>query len=195
MPAERRTGRARLRGSGCAPQSVLRLRRCAVRRRPARPEAGNDNLPCVVMGRGGSGTRRLGLPKYAKAFSARAMTAPALDYRNFGASDGEARQAVIVAEQHDAAGRRYGLCARWRADPRRRVPCGCSEGVQFPVGRRRSRIGPRRWTPRVDHNATRCWPPSIELVLEGLMFYGSGRAGILRRIQLVVIAGGAVGAI
>jgi hypothetical protein len=79
------------------------------------------------MGRGGSGTRRRGLPKYAKAFSARAMTAPALDYRNFGASDGEARQAVIVAEQHDAAGRRYGLCARWRADPRRGVQRGCGE--------------------------------------------------------------------
>ena len=39
-----------------------------------------------------------------------------------------------------------------------------------------------------------CWQPSIELVLEGLMFYESGCAGILR-LHLVVIAGGAVGAI
>lgn len=65
------------------------------------PEAGNGNLPCVVMGHGGSGTKRLGLPKYAKAFAARGMAVLAFDYRHFGNSDGEPRQVIDVAEQQD----------------------------------------------------------------------------------------------
>lgn len=48
------------------------------------------------MGRGDRGARRLGLPKYAKAFAARGKAAHALDYQYFEASDGEGRQAVIV---------------------------------------------------------------------------------------------------
>ncbi len=56
-------------------------------------------------------------------------------------------------------------------------------------------LGDGAGLPALITSPPECWQPSIELVLEGLMFYESGRAGILRRIQLVVIAGGAVGAI
>ena len=56
-------------------------------------------MPCVVMGHGGSGTKRLGLPGYAQAFASHGMAVVAFDYRYFGASDGEPRQIIDVAEQ------------------------------------------------------------------------------------------------
>lgn len=36
------------------------------------PDSDDDLVPCVVMGHGGSGTKRLGLPKYAERFAAAA---------------------------------------------------------------------------------------------------------------------------
>lgn len=59
----------------------------------------NERVPCVVMGHGGSATKRLGLPKYAEKFAARGMAVLAFDYRNFGDSEGEPRQVIDVASQ------------------------------------------------------------------------------------------------
>ena len=58
-------------------------------------------VPCVVMGHGGSGTKRLGLPAYAKKFAGGGLAALVFDYRGFGASDGEPRQAIDVDAQRD----------------------------------------------------------------------------------------------
>lgn len=66
-----------------------------------RPAAVGGPLPCVVMGHGGSGTKHLGLPKYAEKFSAAGLTVLAFDYRRFGRSDGEPRQVIDVAKQLD----------------------------------------------------------------------------------------------
>lgn len=65
------------------------------------PDGVDAKLPCVVMGNGGSGTKRLGLPGYAQAFASRGMAVLAFDYRYFGASDGEPRQVIDVAAQQD----------------------------------------------------------------------------------------------
>ena len=46
----------------------------------------DGDVPCVVMGHGGSATKRLGLPSYAQAFASRGMAVLAFDYRHFGAS-------------------------------------------------------------------------------------------------------------
>jgi fermentation-respiration switch protein FrsA (DUF1100 family) len=53
------------------------------------------------MGHGGSGTKRLGLPKYAERFAAQGVAALAFDYRRFGESEGEPRQVIDVAAQHE----------------------------------------------------------------------------------------------
>lgn len=51
--------------------------------------AADEKVPCVVMGHGGSGTKRLGLPKYAAKFASLGMAVLTFDYRNVGASEGE----------------------------------------------------------------------------------------------------------
>lgn len=61
----------------------------------------DGDVPCVVMGHGGSATKRLGLPSYAQAFASRGMAVLAFDYRHFGASGAEPRQVIDVAEQQD----------------------------------------------------------------------------------------------
>lgn len=58
-------------------------------------------LACVVMGHGGSATKRLGVPKYADKFVAAGLAVVAFDYRHFGRSGGEPRQVIDVAEQLD----------------------------------------------------------------------------------------------
>lgn len=63
--------------------------------------AGDARSACVVMAHGASGTKRLGLPRYAQAFVARGLAALVFDYRNFGASDGQPRQVIDVAAQRD----------------------------------------------------------------------------------------------
>lgn len=65
------------------------------------PDGTGHGVPCVVMGHGGSATKRLGLPRYAEKFAARGMAALAFDYRHFGESEGEPRQVIDVGEQHD----------------------------------------------------------------------------------------------
>lgn len=58
-------------------------------------------VPCVVMGHGGSGTKRLGLPAYAEKFPAGGLAAFVFDYRGFGASEGEPRQVIDVDAQRE----------------------------------------------------------------------------------------------
>jgi fermentation-respiration switch protein FrsA (DUF1100 family) len=66
-----------------------------------RPAKAGKGLACVVMGHGGSATKRLGLHAYAAKFTAAGLAVLAFDYRHFGASGGEPRQVVDVAEQRD----------------------------------------------------------------------------------------------
>ncbi|OBI12703.1 MULTISPECIES: alpha/beta hydrolase [unclassified Mycobacterium] len=66
-----------------------------------RPATAGGGLACVVMGHGGSATKRLGLPAYAEKFTAAGLAVLAFDYRNFGASGGEPRQVIDVAAQQD----------------------------------------------------------------------------------------------
>ncbi|WP_197502200.1 alpha/beta hydrolase [Mycobacterium sp. E2733] len=66
-----------------------------------RPAKAGKGLACVVMGHGGSATKRLGLPAYAAKFTAAGLAVLAFDYRHFGASGGEPRQVIDVAEQRD----------------------------------------------------------------------------------------------
>lgn len=66
-----------------------------------RPASARNRLACVVMGHGGSATKRLGLPAYAEKFTTAGLAVLAFDYRHFGASGGEPRQVINVAEQRD----------------------------------------------------------------------------------------------
>lgn len=91
------------------------------------PTTVGTRMPCVVMGHGGSATKRLGLPAYAEKFTKAGLAAFAFDYRNFGASGGELRQVIKVAEQQDdyRAAVRY-LRGRDDIDPHRIALWGTS---------------------------------------------------------------------
>lgn len=65
------------------------------------PEEAAGPVPCVVMGHGGSGTKRLGLPAYAEKFARGGVAAFVFDYRGFGASGGQPRQVIDVAAQRE----------------------------------------------------------------------------------------------
>ncbi|HET9116926.1 MAG TPA: CocE/NonD family hydrolase, partial [Pseudonocardiaceae bacterium] len=65
------------------------------------PDTVLEQVPCVVMGHGGSGTKRLGLPGYAEKFVARGMAALVFDYRHFGASEGQPRQVIDIEKQRN----------------------------------------------------------------------------------------------
>ncbi|WP_346109808.1 alpha/beta hydrolase [Nonomuraea maheshkhaliensis] len=90
-------------------------------------EAATGPVPCVVMGHGGSGTKRLGLPAYAAKFAGGGIAALVFDYRGFGASDGEPRQVIDVAAQRDDY-RAAIACARGlpQIDPQRVAIWGTS---------------------------------------------------------------------
>lgn len=92
-----------------------------------RPTAVGGRLPCVVMGHGGSATKRLGLPAYAEKFTTAGLAVLAFDYRRFGASAGEPRQVIDIREQHDdyRAAVRY-VRERNDIDPRRVALWGTS---------------------------------------------------------------------
>ncbi|OCB33719.1 hypothetical protein A5675_21740 [Mycobacterium malmoense] len=92
-----------------------------------RPATAGDGLACVVMGHGGSATKRLGLPAYAAKFTAVGLAVLAFDYRHFGASAGEPRQVIDVAGQRDdyRAAVRY-VRGRADIDPRRVALWGTS---------------------------------------------------------------------
>jgi fermentation-respiration switch protein FrsA (DUF1100 family) len=65
------------------------------------PDEVTAPVPCVVMGHGGSGTKRLGLPAYAEKFADGGIAVLAFDYRGFGASAGAPRQVIDVDAQRD----------------------------------------------------------------------------------------------
>ena len=75
----------------CHQRGVLLFRWCPLRGRFVLAQWVDGELPCVVMGHGGSGTKRLGLPKYAEKFTAAGLAVLAFDYRHFGSSGGEPR--------------------------------------------------------------------------------------------------------
>lgn len=63
-----------------------------------RPEA-IDQVPCVVMAHGFSGTRDAGLEPFAERFAAEGFAVLLFDYRFFGASGGEPRQLLRIPRQ------------------------------------------------------------------------------------------------
>lgn len=65
------------------------------------PSNPGEQVPCIVMAHGGSGTKRLGLPRYAERFSAKGMAVFIFDYRCFGLSEGEPRQFINVQWQRE----------------------------------------------------------------------------------------------
>jgi len=60
---------------------------------------GSARPPLVVLAHGFAGTRELWLPSFAERFAARGLAAFVFDYRSFGASQGEPRQVIRVADQ------------------------------------------------------------------------------------------------
>ncbi|MBV9002581.1 MAG: alpha/beta fold hydrolase [Solirubrobacterales bacterium] len=84
-------------------------------------------LPLVVMAHGFSGTRELRLDAYAERFAEAGLGALLFDYRHFGASGGEPRQLLDIAEQHAdyEAAIAYGRGLDW-VDPDRVALFGSS---------------------------------------------------------------------
>jgi len=57
--------------------------------------------PCVVMAHGFAGTVDSGLVPFAERYAAAGLDVLAFDYRHFGESDGEPRQLLSIARQHE----------------------------------------------------------------------------------------------
>ncbi|CAN3128474.1 alpha/beta hydrolase [Mycobacterium sp. smrl_JER01] len=74
-----------------------------------RPQSGGRAVPCVVMAHGFTATRDDGLADYAEAFCEAGYAVVLFDYRHFGASSGEPRQLLDIAEQR----RDYQTVIRW----------------------------------------------------------------------------------
>jgi quorum-quenching protein AidA len=55
--------------------------------------------PCVVMGAGGTLTRRDGIPAYAERLASAGFVALSFDYRHWGDSDGQPRRLVSIPRQ------------------------------------------------------------------------------------------------
>ncbi|ANI39475.1 alpha/beta hydrolase fold protein [Mycolicibacterium vaccae ATCC 25954] len=92
-----------------------------------RPQVSDRPAPCVVMAHGFTGTRDDGLPGYAEAFCGAGYAVALFDYRHFGASTGEPRQLLDIAEQR----RDYHSVIAWArhldgVDPDRLVAWGTS---------------------------------------------------------------------
>ncbi|GAA0466888.1 alpha/beta hydrolase [Streptomyces olivaceiscleroticus] len=73
--------------------------RCAAR--VYRPTAADGPLPVVVMAHGFGAVRALRLYAYAERFAAAGYVVVVFDYRNFGESEGEPRQVLDIAMQHE----------------------------------------------------------------------------------------------
>lgn len=117
--------------------------RCAARF--YRPTAADRPLPVVVMAHGFGSVRALRLYAYAERFAAAGYAVVVFDYRNFGDSEGEPRQVLDIAMQHED----------WRAaldyarsiegvDPARVVAWGTSFMRRPRHHHRRARRAPRR---------------------------------------------------
>ncbi len=93
------------------------------------PDRGPGPVPCVVMGAGGTLTRKDGIPNYAARFAAAGFAALAFDYRHWGDSDGQPRRQISIRHQLEdwqaAVGYALGL---GDADPKRVVVWGMSLG-------------------------------------------------------------------
>lgn len=59
-----------------------------------------EKAPCVVLAHGFSGVKELRLDAYAERFADAGYHALVFDYRHFGSSDGEPRQILSIAKQH-----------------------------------------------------------------------------------------------
>ena len=64
-----------------------------------RPTDTDSPVPCVVMGAGGTLTRRDGIPDYAERFAAAGFAALTFDYRHWGESEGEPRRLTSIPRQ------------------------------------------------------------------------------------------------
>ncbi len=62
---------------------------------------GAAGRPCVVMAHGFGATRDCGIEPFAEAFAAAGLDVLLFDHRHLGASEGEPRQLVSVARQHE----------------------------------------------------------------------------------------------
>ena len=60
-----------------------------------------DDVACVVLGHGWSGTREQRLDAYAERFAQAGFAALVFDYRHFGASEGEPRQLLDIRRQQE----------------------------------------------------------------------------------------------
>jgi fermentation-respiration switch protein FrsA (DUF1100 family) len=91
-----------------------------------RPD-GEGPFPIVVMAHGFSATRELRLDAYAERFCAAGLAALVFDYRHFGASAGQPRQLLDIANQHEdyRAAVRYARSLPW-VDPDRVALFGTS---------------------------------------------------------------------
>lgn len=58
-----------------------------------------ERAPCVVMGAGGTLTRRDGIPAYAERFAAAGIAALSFDYRHWGDSEGDPRRLISIPRQ------------------------------------------------------------------------------------------------
>lgn len=80
------------------PSGGLRCAAYLYRPDGAAPDGGR---PAIVMAHGFSATRDERLPAYAERFAAAGFVVLVFDYRHFGASEGEPRQLLDIAEQHE----------------------------------------------------------------------------------------------
>jgi pimeloyl-ACP methyl ester carboxylesterase len=94
-----------------------------------RPDAGSAPVACVVMGSGGTLTRKDGIPGYAQRFAGGGFAALAFDYRHWGDSAGEPRRWLSIGRQLEDW-RAAVHCARRLegVDPRRVALWGMSLG-------------------------------------------------------------------
>jgi fermentation-respiration switch protein FrsA (DUF1100 family) len=83
--------------------------------------------PCVVMAHGFAGTVDSGLLPFAERYAAAGLDVLAFDYRHFGASEGEPRQLLLIAAQHEDYHAAIALARTLEAvDPERIVLWGTS---------------------------------------------------------------------
>jgi uncharacterized protein len=60
-----------------------------------------EKAPCVVLAHGFCGVKELRLDAYAERFADAGYNALVFDYRHFGSSDGDLRQILDIARQHE----------------------------------------------------------------------------------------------
>src|SRR5688572_30315455 len=65
------------------------------------PDGATEPAPCVVMAHGFGGTRSDAVPAFAERFVEAGLAALVFDYRHFGDSEGEPRQLLDIARQHE----------------------------------------------------------------------------------------------